>query len=520
MPSLPKNFIGIAVIVAGIVFTALVSFQLYRVQKRSIDTDFAAQISSHARAIKREMDLNAEALYSLKGLFDGSEDVTADEFSRSASAVLARHPEILTLEWVPRVTRGARDAVEERLRQRDPHAGFTALDPAGRLIAAAERDTYFPVFYVVPLPKYARTLGFNYAAEAIRADLVARTRDGAALAMSPKVGSLMDTDATEIVLLALPIYGGPITTLAQRRDSFLGLVVAQIDLRDLVRAVVEEAERWVHSYQLVDVTAAEAPTARFRIGSEPGDGTFAHAVGEIGGRKWLMRADIDPELYLFRRAFMPLLVVVAGISLFGILALTLFQANRQRERVENEVIERTRRLDNANKKLALLSATDDLTGLENRRAAYTDLNREWQRHVRDKLKLSVMMIDIDYFKDYNDTYGHLAGDQSLKSVADVLKGSFNRPADIVARYGGEEFLAILPNTDAESELLAEQCCRAVEGMRIPHEKSRVSRYVTISIGVTTLLPDNSSDIHLLLDRADQALYAAKSAGRNRVCRAD
>ena len=517
MSTSKKNLIGIAGILAGILFTVLVSLHLYRVQKAGIDHDFAAQIKSHARSILREMQLNVEALYSLKGLFDGSEDVTADEFHLAASPLIFRHDDIISFEWIPLVSHDNRALAEAELSQRVPQAGFTEPAPSGGLVEAGSRDFYFPSAYVEPIDDHRHHLGFDHAFEPTRRDLVIRSRDNDELSLSPMIQMPNRAGGVETVLLTLPIYKGPITTLSQRRNSFVGVVAAQVDLQRLVNIALDTSERWIDSYEILDVTEDGEQTMLIESGNTQRKGEFSETIGTIGARSWVMQADIDPEIYWYRQTFMPVIVLISGLGLFGILAFTLHQASRQNRLIEAEVIERTRRLDEANKKLSQLSTTDDLTGLQNRRSAYSNLSMEWKRHMRERAKITVLMIDIDYFKNYNDTYGHLAGDHCLKTVADVLDAEINRPADIVARYGGEEFLVILPNTDEDSETVAERCRSSVERLRIAHEKSTISDYVTISVGLATMVPDKSTDMMDLIEKADQALYEAKAEGRNRVC---
>jgi diguanylate cyclase (GGDEF)-like protein len=127
------------------------------------------------------------------------------------------------------------------------------------------------------------------------------------------------------------------------------------------------------------------------------------------------------------------------------------------------------------------------------------------------------MIDIDFFKLFNDTYGHLAGDDCLIQIANTLNNLVNRPADLFARYGGEEFVAILPGTDKDgSLLLAEEMRKAVEALKIKHTSSTISEYVTISLGVGTIFPDNKSSSNALINLADKILYKVKQSGRNMV----
>ena len=167
-----------------------------------------------------------------------------------------------------------------------------------------------------------------------------------------------------------------------------------------------------------------------------------------------------------------------------------------------------------NTELRYLSSHDALTGLHNRRTADEFLQREWNRAVRAKSVVTVLMIDIDYFKKFNDRYGHQAGDSCLHRVAGAMKSVLNRPSDMVARYGGEEFIAILPETDSQGALLvAENIRQKVMGLEIPHEDSN-KQFVTVSIGVGTTQPVKLMNYERLVSCADKALYEAKDSGRN------
>ena len=181
----------------------------------------------------------------------------------------------------------------------------------------------------------------------------------------------------------------------------------------------------------------------------------------------------------------------------------------------------TRKLDDANQELTRLSSLDGLTGISNRRQFDETLLREWRRLGRQSRPLSMLLCDVDYFKQFNDGYGHQVGDECLKAVARTLKDTLRRPADLVARYGGEEFAVILPDTEITGALqVAEAMRSAVEGLSITHSYSKGGNVVTISIGVASTTPSRTgSDSSVLLKRADDALYQAKQAGRNRIAAA-
>lgn len=175
-----------------------------------------------------------------------------------------------------------------------------------------------------------------------------------------------------------------------------------------------------------------------------------------------------------------------------------------------------KQLTAANQELIRLANIDSLTQIANRRCFDQVLFQEWKRLTREQLPLSLILCDIDFFKKYNDTYGHLAGDECLRQVAEIIKETVNRPPDLVARYGGEEFVLILPNTDTPGAVyIAQTICSKLVSSAIPHISSQVSKYVTLSIGIATMIPNLHTNPLYLISRTDQALYQAKEAGRNR-----
>jgi diguanylate cyclase (GGDEF)-like protein len=167
--------------------------------------------------------------------------------------------------------------------------------------------------------------------------------------------------------------------------------------------------------------------------------------------------------------------------------------------------------------LQRLALADSLTSLPNRRSLDKNLNHEWKRGAREGNPLSVLLLDIDGFKAFNDTYGHLAGDSCLKQVAQTVQIASQRPADLTARYGGEEFAVLLPATGQEGAVtVAERIRKAIEQLNISHVTSGVSKVVTVSVGVATLVPSLDTSPLELIHKADKALYQAKRLGRNRV----
>ncbi|NLZ92968.1 MAG: diguanylate cyclase [Firmicutes bacterium] len=191
------------------------------------------------------------------------------------------------------------------------------------------------------------------------------------------------------------------------------------------------------------------------------------------------------------------------------------------EESKREIAQQKAELEETNRVLYLLSLKDPLTNLWNRRHFDETFQLEWNRALRYKRPLSLMIIDVDNFKEYNDHYGHKAGDECLVKVAQTLKNAFKRGTDLVARYGGEEFVIIMAETNREDAIKRAEFIRnKIESMQIPHERSPVSSYITVSIGVSTLIPDANTTSSYLFEMADQALYQVKIGSRNNIAYLD
>ncbi len=222
--------------------------------------------------------------------------------------------------------------------------------------------------------------------------------------------------------------------------------------------------------------------------------------------------------------FSALVVVLALMFGLALFQLRVRQLKRRGAELEGQIEERTRQLGKANKQLSVANAKlkriatrDELTGIANIRLFRTFLYREWRRVVRNGRPITLIMADVDFFKLYNDTYGHGAGDECLRKVAATIQKYGNRAGDLAARYGGEEFILVLSEAELnDAARVGEQIRRDVEALKIPHERSSISPYVTISLGCVTLIPDPKEKPARLLEEVDNALYLSKQEGRNRV----
>ncbi len=242
-------------------------------------------------------------------------------------------------------------------------------------------------------------------------------------------------------------------------------------------------------------------------------------------------ADLFELLQLYQIKAAVIVPILNGEHLWGLLIVHQYAAPRYWQAFEVNLLQQLasqvaiaihqsvlyQQVQAANEELQRLATLDGLTQIANRRRFDQYLEAEWQRLKREQLSLSLILLDVDFFKLYNDTYGHLGGDDCLRQLASALKNIVKRPADLVARYGGEEFAIILPNTEIQGAIyVAQTIGQAVRDLAIPHAQSRVSDRVTVSLGVVSIVPNSEISPSDLINAADKALYVAKQQGRDRV----
>jgi two-component system chemotaxis family response regulator WspR len=189
----------------------------------------------------------------------------------------------------------------------------------------------------------------------------------------------------------------------------------------------------------------------------------------------------------------------------------------QRDEAYRALRESQQQLLQINMELQRLNNIDGLTGLTNKRCMLEFIESEWRRAARERVPLSILMLDVDDFKRYNDTYGHLAGDEVLKQIANSIQSAVRRPGDVAARFGGEEFIVLLPTTPEQgAHAMGEKLREGIAELRLEHSASSVTDHVTVSVGGASTIPVPGSDYSSLIEAADRALYSAKRGGRDRV----
>ncbi len=215
-----------------------------------------------------------------------------------------------------------------------------------------------------------------------------------------------------------------------------------------------------------------------------------------------------------------LFIIVVGVVI-GFYRLKWSRLIKKERELKEKIAEGKKELQEVKAELERLSVYDELTDIYNHRWFAQFFEYEWKRTVRKGGPISLIMIDIDYFKKFNQTYGREKGDACLSSIALALQETVKRSSDVVARYGGEEFVIVLSGTDNRGvDVVAENARKSVEDLNIPHESSPISDHVTVSLGCVTMHPRQHLDSSLLIKAAEEALYLSKKEGRNRVSHID
>lgn len=497
--------------VLGLSLCAALSRSFYLQEKAAIASEFQADIRQAAAILERQVLLNLEVLFALKAAIEhvpGKMD--AQQFESLTDDILQRSPAIMAFAWAPAIER--EHLAEFELEQQRTFAQWriTERDADNRVVPVSERSLYVPVQFIAPLEKNAAAMGFDLASETKRLTAIKAARDTGRMAATAGIQLVQEPDNQQGFLVFAPLYEGQPTSLQQRREAHYGYINGVFLMDELTDHAIGINNETSLLFQVIDVTDAQPNELYSNVdpasSSWVSDLDYTTRMADIAGRTWEIRAMPSQRYIDRRRSHLPALIMVSGILLIALLVIhALVNVNRNRALVASQA------------KLEQMSLTDGLTQVANRRHFDQFLEQEWGRAMRQQRPLSLVMVDIDNFKAYNDHYGHPEGDECLRQVARILQAVVRRPTDMLARYGGEEFAIVLPDT-ATGEVIAEACRAAIENAAIEHVASAVSNRVTISAGVCSMLPGASNSLDDLMQQADAALYRAKHAGRNQVTR--
>lgn len=527
--------------------TGLLSWYLYETETKQIEAGFQRDIGQRANQLEKELVKHRATLRYWRSFYETSKTIDTEQFRSIAKDVLSTYPSLQLVAWAPMVPKAQRAAFEKQFKRINPQFSIFTLrpelnnamsqkdlvqhmahemDPRMLFQPSGDQPQYFPVSVVEPMEQAGFFVGLDAGSlNPVRvAAQLARSRDSGDVAALPTFPSPFSPRREAITVMMVPVYSGEAGSIAERRNAVKGIIAVIFSVEELVRFSSLSDQPKGISFQLLDKTGDEGLELMYKYGSAVGGPmAYERPIMDVIGRKWSVVASPSEAYIAGKRSIVPQVALMGGTIFTALLLLYVNLMQRQTNVVRSLVDRRTSELKQANvelnvlnQKLEQLSRIDSLTEVANRRYFNETVHREWKRAIRESKPIAILLIDVDYFKRFNDQYGHLRGDECLQQVAHALAEVFNRPGDLVSRYGGEEFAIILPNAGGEAMRVAERCRAAVEELAIPHQQSHVASYVTVSVGMSSVVPNGSISPDYLLDCADKGLYIAKEHGRNRV----
>jgi diguanylate cyclase (GGDEF)-like protein len=507
------SLIVILLALIGFGLCAALSRGLYLDETESITAEFHTQATQLGIAFEREVRLNLEILFALKTSANLMPEMNATLFEKLTRPVLERSPTIKAFAWAPVVRQEDRARFEQR--QQSWYPGFVLSEaPATTDAMPVEEPPWLvPVQFIEPAMDNRQAVGFDLSSEAKRRAALLAARGTGEMVATAAIKLVQEPGDEKGLLVFAPLYSGVADTPPEDRVMrHYGFMNGVFRISELVKQSISMTIGSNILVQIVDRTDG-AQDVIYSTGSSSDERWLRSLIHEVplapvAGRNWVVQAMPGATFVSARRGYLPVLVIGFGFSFIGLLVFFAVRSLRQ-----NTELKKTKR------KLEKISLTDALTGLANRRHFDVYLEQEWSRALRQSQPISMVMLDIDYFKAFNDAYGHPRGDQCLKQVAQALEQVMRRPTDLAARYGGEEFALVLPGTQ-DAAAVAETCRVAIQALGIVHEFSGVAPVITISAGVCSLVPTRQVAPAALIQQADDALYEAKEAGRNQVLMLD
>ncbi|MCB1614491.1 MAG: diguanylate cyclase [Pseudomonadales bacterium] len=493
-------------VVVGAALTVLSFYLSYQAERQKIYRDFVQEVDTIASSLELEMVRNIETLLSFRGFYNTFKNTDYQGFKAFSSNAEEFHPAIYSIKWVPRVLDVERETFEQRLAA-EGFDGYRIVefDAEGNAVTVGMRDDYFPIMYAYPeteeLPE-----GYDLASDLrIREAMVVSRWNNEAIASHP-IPISRDGVSSYVFVITLPVFTSDPDEIAFQETELDAFIVGMFDIGMVFDNVLDRAWDWDPTNDLLLENQSGHVMTVTKVASLPGEMPdpdpavkYSKQLEPIADLQWSLQATPSKLYFAKHSSYVPYALSL-GLLIFTVLIEAYLRV-----------------LSKMDKELQDAARVDGLTGVSNRRRFFEQLRKEWPRAMRFGRPISAFLIDVDNFKKYNDTYGHIEGDRCLREVAQKLQEQVHRPGDQLARYGGEEFAVLLPETSLEDAVsVAERCRAAVEELNILHEKNANWGRVTISLGVASTIPDQDTEFSALLELADKVMYRSKESGRNKV----
>jgi len=523
------------VVVVGIALSILAYATVRQYRSDQAHAAFSGQATGYTNLIVDGFSRVIFTIESVGAFYNASSAITPTQFAEYSAPLLDRFPTITALGWVPRITQDGRAEFERVAQQDFPGFRITEVGPDKNLMTATPRPVHFPVLLIHPYVGNEAARGFDLYSDPIRRAAIDAAIEHGRTTSTARIRLVQERGQQYSVLLINPVFERQGSSLKKR--GIRGVASAVYRIGDGVERALAQVNPSGTDVWLFDRSnEADHQFLYFHRAGQPA-GKHAQTIPEpllsgmhythdfrLGERDF--RLVMAPTEGHFERDsdYLAWATLIGGLVFTGLLAAYIALVLRRshdllvgRRALEYQVSERERaeqQIRQANQELRNLSREDPLMGIPNRRYFDEYFAQEWRRAIRHKTPLSLLLGDVDHFKKYNDTFGHVAGDECLRRIAQVLREALDRPGDLVARYGGEEIALVLPSTPPMGARdLAEKIRVLVSSMSSIEADAKP---VTVSIGYGTIEPPRDSSMEDFIKAVDQALYRAKQQGRNQT----
>ncbi len=523
-----SNRLSYIIMAIGFTLSAILAYHMATLKSETLREQIKSEMKELSLLVSHDLALNFEALYAVQGLLATNPAVTPAQFDQLAEQTMSRHRHLRGIQWAPKVMSAQRTAFEQQMQQ--VFSDYQILEPTtdNSRVPARNRSIHFPI----ALSRSQRDmLGRDLAGQSVPLAAIRQTLQSGEMTVSDPLaqpGAGVDLQNTQRDFLAvLPVFRD--NTLPRTQvDNLRGVLVGQFTIWTLVRDALASARLAGLHVTLFDLTTQQKRGFESSVlfSQMPASAAVEEMsqrfmLNNLGGHNWQLIVTPSEGFIHERKSSQAYIVMMLGMIITGVLASYLRMVTRRDRQQILAIKEKNHEIQLSHKHLEQLNQNDGLTGISNRHFFEENFDLEWKRTRREHQPIALVIFDLDCFQHFNEVNGRLRGDECLRNIAELVKTTIHRPGDLFARFDGQRFVLLLPNTpSAGAQVVGEQCRQLVESIALPHRRSTVAEVVTVSVGVCSLIPENSMHHEQMLDLVDQALTLAKQRGRNQVVNAE
>lgn len=521
------------VLVLGLLVSAILGWTVHQLSLETMRADIRSDMKLISARFSQDIRIIQAVSHNVSTSFEADmsagPEVLQRRFAILTEALLKRYQKIQAVFWAPAVRESDRRSVEQRWQDIDPQFRFYEMSTDNERFPARRRSVHFPVLLVTSELKQQYRAGFDLASDkgifrGVREATITREPSLSLPVALQGYGQPASADADRVIMLVFPVMlGGSV------EGNTEGVMTVLVSVRHLLKEVMDASGFTGFHVTLAD-RGKDGQGRRSGGGQTEAALLFQHRsltppvadlaqtflIPDIAGHTWALEVAPSEEYVNDLRSNLAYTVTLGCLILTAIITAFVRLSGRRVKELERVSDERFRLLRKSNKELVRKSQTDGLTGVANRSVFEESLDREWKRTLRERQYLGVVLFDIDDFDSFNRQNGRLKGDECLKTIAELVQSSVNRPGDQLARYSGDQFVLLLPNTpESGAKVLAEKCRGLVESIAVAHHTS-TGHCVSVSVGYVSLIPSNESNKESLIETVFQALREAKQKGKNQV----